>query len=753
MANALPASVASDRDELLQSVVAGAGDAVMIVATGDERLGPRIVYINAAFTQMTGYGEAEVIDRSPSFLQGAGTSALARAQMRDAIAEHRPVTVEVRNYRKDGSDYLVELSLAPVFDRTGICAHWVSIQRDVTARRNADEARASERIAEEKRLAVLEERRERERMAERLAYAAAHDELTGLFTRSHFIACVATAIAAAADDPDCAYDLLLIDLDRFKLVNEQVGHRTGDAILCDAARCLERVAGPRDIVARLGGDEFGLLHERLGPDACGDIAGRVLAELAARARTAADGIALSASIGIVAFEPQIDDPEVLIHDAQTAVERALRAGGSTSVRVTPELRAEAAAAQRIRNDLPGVVERGELRLFYQPLVDIALGRIYGFEGLVRWKHPTRGLIQPGEFIAAAEEDGHIGEIGRWVLAEGCSKAAEFQARSGQPLLMSLNVSSAQLLDPRFFEHLQGILHRTGLDPHTLQLEITESAFLAGGSSITALFGRVREIGVKIAFDDFGTGYSSLSYLERYQIDSLKIDRSFVQRIHDASAKSEILRMIIALAHALGVDVIAEGVEHRAQRDALGHLGCTHLQGFLFSRPLPESAALELLTPSFAASGALDSLLVETLVRDGALSAAECDELREQVDAAIERHFEWMDLMQEAVASGVTCVDPAAVSADDRCSIGVWLNSTISPRLRSMPLYHVTRSRHAVFHRSMARLFTAVAEGRPEAAQSLRADGDVTMVAASLLRTLADWRAVADVHVPHGTALR
>jgi hypothetical protein len=284
---------------------------------------------------------------------------------------------------------------------------------------------------------------------------------------------------------------------------------------------------------------------------------------------------------------------------------------------------------------------------------------------------------------------------------------------------------------------------TGLDPRGLQLEITESAFLAGGPVVGALFSRVRELGVKIAFDDFGTGYSSLGYLERYQIDSLKIDRSFVEHIHDASAKSEILRMIIALAHALGIEVIAEGVEYRAQRDALGKLGCTHLQGFLFSHPLPEAAVMELLTTSFAAGNQLESLLAETLTGQWQLSAAERAELRGQVDAAIEKHFEWMYLMQEALATGELPPNLEHVGVDDQCSIGIWLNSTISPRLRNMPLYHVTRSRHAVFHRSMARLFAAVAAGRPEAAQSLRPDGDVSMVAASLLRTLSDWRAVAD----------
>ena len=363
---------------------------------------------------------------------------------------------------------------------------------------------------------------------------------------------------------------------------------------------------------------------------------------------------------------------------------------------------------------------------------------------MRWAHPARGLVMPDEFISAAEETGLIVELGRWVLAEGCCKAAEFACIAGRPLMMSLNVSSQQLLHPDFLRHLQEALDVSGIDPRLLQLEVTESVFLAGGAVVGAVFARIRALGVQIAFDDFGTGYSSLSYLERFQIDTLKIDRSFVARIDDASSKSEILRMIISLAHALGVDIVAEGVENRAQRDALGVLGCTHLQGYLFSPAIPAADAARMLTPGDEGETALGQLLGETLA-DGSraeLRAEQRAELREQVELAIKTHYRWIDLLNTAVATGESPFDLTEVAREDLCPIGVWLTYTIDPVLRTMPLYFVTKSRHAVFHRSMARLLAGAVARQPQAVLSMRPDGDMMMVAASLLRTLNDWLAIA-----------
>jgi diguanylate cyclase (GGDEF)-like protein/PAS domain S-box-containing protein len=738
----------SDRLRLLESAVFNAADAVVIAEAGGAHTGLRIVYVNPAFTRLTGYAADEVVGASPRILQGADTCPVSRAQMREAIALHQSVTVDLVNYRKDGSAYVAQIGLTPVIDELGTCTHWIAFERDITAHRQAEEGAARERIADEEYAALAAEIKERERVQAQLAYKSVHDDLTGLYNRAHFLRCLEFAIARAQIDPSYTFAIVCLDLDRFKLVNDHLGHRTGDRILRDFARRFEPLAGSRDTLARIGGDEFGLLIDAPDdPDDAVNIAGRLLAEISKRASFRVDDVVLGASVGIVHSTPGTADAELLMHDADIALAHARRAsGGGSHAIFTSELRAHAAAAAQLRNDLYGAVERGELRLYYQPLADIAIGGIYGFEGLVRWEHPERGLVMPDEFISAAEETGLIVELGRWVLIEGCCKAAEFGCIAGRTLMMSLNVSSQQLLHPDFLIHLQEALDTSGIDPRLLQLEVTESVFLAGGAVVGAVFARIRALGIQIAFDDFGTGYSSLSYLERFQIDTLKIDRSFVARIDDASSKSEILRMIISLAHALGVDIVAEGVENRAQRDALGHLGCTHLQGFLYSRAIPAADAARMVAPNLDGETELEALLGETLTdaKHASLSSDQRCELREQVELAIQTHYRWLERLNAAVATGQSSYDLAEVAREDLCPIGIWLTTTISESLRTMPLYYVTRSRHAVFHRSMARLLASAVARQPQATRSMRPDGDMTIVAASLLRTLNDWLAIATV---------
>lgn len=734
-----------DHLRLLGSVLTNAADAVVIAEAATAQAESRIVYVNAAFSRMTGYEADEIAGCSPRRLQGADTCPLGRTKMREAIAEQRSVTVELVNYRKDGSSYVAQIALMPVIDDGGTCTHWIAVQRDITQRRQAEANAAGDRIADEE-CAVLADIKERERVQAQLDYKSVHDDLTGLHNRTHFLRCVELAIARAQVDPAYTFSIVCLDLDRFKLVNDHLGHRTGDRILCDLARRFEPLADSRDTLARIGGDEFGLLIDNPGdPQDTANVAGRLLVEISKRASRRVDDVVLSASIGIVHSNAGTDDAELLMHDAGIALAHARRTtrGGSYAV-FTPELRAKAVAAAQVRSDLYGAAERGELRLHYQPLADIAIGGIYGFEGLLRWQHPTRGIVPPDDFIPAAEETGLIVELGRWVLIEGCCKAAQFVRIAGRPLLMSLNVSSRQLLHPDFFTHLQEALDTSGIDPRVVQLEVTESVFLAGGSVVGGVFARIRALGIQIAFDDFGTGYSSLSYLERFQIDTLKIDRSFVARIDDASSKSEILRMIISLAHALGVDVVAEGVENRAQRDALGNLGCTHLQGFLYSVAVPAADAAQMIAPASEVETALEALLGETRNDAGHpfLSAEQRRELREQVEMAFQTHYNWIDRLNAAVETGDSPYDIADVAREDLCPIGIWLTTTISESLRTMPLYFVTKSRHAVFHRSMARLLASAVARQPQAGLSMRSDGDMTMVAASLLRALNDWLAIA-----------
>jgi diguanylate cyclase (GGDEF)-like protein/PAS domain S-box-containing protein len=743
-----PRAAPPDRFRLIEAAVVNAADAVVIVEAEGPHTQSRIVFVNPAFTRMTGYSADEVINGTPRLLQGPETCPMARTKMREAIARFQSVTVDLLNYRKDGSAYLVEISLTPVIDDRGTCTHWIAIERDITQRREAEEAEARERTADQKHAVLAAAIKERERVQAQLAYRSVHDDLTGLYNRTHFMSCLDFAIARGRVDPAYRFSVVFLDIDLFKLVNDHLGHRTGDRILRDLARRFEPLAGSRDTLARIGGDEFGLLIDAPDdPEGVVDLAGRLLGEIAKRPSFRVDDVVLAASIGIVHSTPDTEDAELLMHDADIALAHARRTSGGGSFAVfTPELRAQAAVVAQTRSDLYGAVERGEMRLYYQPLADIATCEIYGFEGLVRWQHPKRGLVMPDDFISVAEETGLIVELGRWVLVEGCCKAVEFTRLAARPLMMSLNVSSHQLLHPAFLVHLQEAIDASGIDPRLLQLEVTESVFLAGGTVVGAVFARIRALGIQIAFDDFGTGYSSLSYLERFQIDTLKIDRSFVARIDDASSKTEILRMIISLAHALGVDIVAEGVENRAQRDALGTLGCTHLQGYLYSPALPAADAARMVTQNSAPGSDFERLLGETLIdaRSAALTCRQRRELREQVELALKTHYRWLDLLNAAVATGETPYNLEEVAREDLCPIGVWLTTTIDPGLRTMPLYYVTKSRHAVFHRGMARLLASAVARQPQATLSMRPDGDMTILAASLLRTLKDWLAIATI---------
>ncbi len=741
---------AASRALLLESVVVHANDAVVITQAEPIGLpGPRIIYANPAFTRMTGYTSAEVVGKSPRILQGPETSAYSRARIREALTAWRPIVIEMFNYRRDGQPFWVELSITPVADETGYFTHWISVQRDITERRNAEEAATRGRIAAEKRIALLAEIEQRERVEARLAYSVVHDDLTGLYNRSHFIERISAAVERTHNEK-AAYSVIHLDLNRFRYVNDRLGYRIGDRVLRDLAKRVHFFASASTTVARIGGANFGLLIEHSGDTAdVLRVAETLLLEISARPPVDADDVVVAASIGIVHLATDYWDAEAVLRDSDTALVRARQIAGNAFVVFTGEMRDEADVALHIRNDLYGAVARNELRLYYQPLVDIALNRVYGFEALVRWQHPTRGLVSPADFIPIAEATGLIIEIGRWVLFESCRMARELQRCGAGPILMSINVSCQQLLHSNFVADLQAAIDAADVDPGVLQLEITESVFLAGAGVVGTLFTHIRAQGVRIALDDFGTGYSSLSYLESFQIDTLKIDQSFVGRMDDISTNSEIVRMIIGLAHALGVDVVAEGVETRAQRTALGRLGCTHLQGYLYSRPLPPAHALELLADENVAASKIGVLLHEAIDEPAPapLSPFQREELRLQVQTAFDTHRSWMERLHTAVSTGHSAFDLDHVAREDLCPIGIWLNTTISEKLRRMPLYYVTKARHAVFHRSMARLLAAVNAGQATATTALRRDGNMAMAAASLVRTLHDWLAIAEVVVP------
>jgi diguanylate cyclase (GGDEF)-like protein/PAS domain S-box-containing protein len=571
-----------ERLRLLESVVVNANDSVLITEAEPINLpGPRIIYANAAFTRATGFSLEDVIGKTPRILQGSETSPAARERLRNALATWTPVEVELVNYKKDGTPFWVELSIVPVADENGWWTHWVSVQRDVTNRKVMEEAAIRERIAEAERAALVRR--------------AFHDDLTGMRNRAYFM----DRLRSAMTDQDPAKTgriaVLFLDLDRFKIVNDSLGHDVGDQLLIEIGRRLQRCVRSPDMLARIGGDEFTFLIQDTR-DMHGSIAlaERLLAELSKPIRLAGRDIVPGASIGICSVYPWDSTPENVLRNADIAMYHAKSLGGQRSAVFDPAMHDRAISTMQTEIELRSALAQNEFELHYQPLVTLGDGRIYGFESLVRWRHPVRGLIPPAQFISIAEDTGLIVPLGAWILGEACRQLREWEESGITGLTMNVNVSGRQLFDKTFRDELTHACATLGEDVFQLQLEITESVLLGRASVADELLQWVRSLGVRVAFDDFGTGFSSLSYLRRFKIDTLKIDASFIWSMAEEPANLEIVRMIVALGRSLGMAVVAEGVELPSQRDALLACAAERGQGYLFSKPVPAAQVPALL---------------------------------------------------------------------------------------------------------------------------------------------------------------
>jgi diguanylate cyclase (GGDEF)-like protein len=381
--------------------------------------------------------------------------------------------------------------------------------------------------------------------------------------------------------------VLFIDLDGFKNVNDGLGHAAGDQLLCSVAERLLACVRAADTVARLGGDEFAVVLEDIsGRERAHELARRIIDSLAMPFTIGGSEQTIGASVG-VAFNDQGDDVDSLLRNADVAMYTVKSTGRGRYEVFAPDMHARIVDRVALERELAQAVEAGQLVLHYQPLISLATGLCFGVEALVRWQHPTRGLLAPAEFIHVAEETGAIIPIGKWVTHEACRQARRWQqGLAGEHLTVSVNLSPVQLSDPGVVEMIQTALTSTGLDPGSLVLELTESLMLKDTELNTRRLHELKDLGVSLAIDDFGTGYSSLNYLRQLPVDVLKIDKSFIDRITEGPTDLAVVEAIVNLAHAFGLTTVAEGVERPEQVDALSRLGCPLVQGFVFARPLP-----------------------------------------------------------------------------------------------------------------------------------------------------------------------
>jgi diguanylate cyclase (GGDEF)-like protein/PAS domain S-box-containing protein len=440
---------------------------------------------------------------------------------------------------------------------------------------------------------VLADAIERHAADQALRYRVLHDSLTGLPNRLSFVDALGEALRGATSSGS-PVGILFLDLDHFKLINDSIGHHAGDALLRAVAPRLRAHLRPGDVVARFGGDEFGILIDRLANEG----EALAIADRVAAAFTnpfAIDGVDhyVSASIGVAVARPSDQRPanaELLIRDADAAMYRAKEGGRARCVLFDAEMRAGAQRRLEVERELRHAIERDELTLYYQPMVSLRGGAIGGFEALVRWRHPERGLLDPSQFVSVAEDSGQIEPIGRWVQERACRQAVEWHrlCPDSRPLDVAVNLSARQVARRDLPATVEEILVRTGLDPAHLRLEITESVLLEESATASSSLEILDELGVRLVLDDFGTGYSSLAYLTRFPFHGLKIDRSFIDSLGIEQESTAIVEAIIGMAGALSLEVIAEGVETEVQLAELRRLGCDYAQGYLFQAAMPAS---------------------------------------------------------------------------------------------------------------------------------------------------------------------
>jgi diguanylate cyclase (GGDEF)-like protein/PAS domain S-box-containing protein len=538
----------------------------------------RWLQVNRSLCEILGYSERELMGTDFLTITNPDDISAALANIEHLLKGKVPTfQMEKRYIHKEGHDVWVHWSVSLARNIHSESVHLIFQIQDITDRKLAEQ---------------------------QLHHDAFHDVLTGLPNRALFMDHLNLAIARAQRREDQMFAVLYLDLDRFKVINDSLGHMIGDQLLVEIARRLERCLRPGDTVARLGGDEFTVLVDDIKDESEAIyVAERIKKELTKSFNLSGREVFTTLSIGIAPSTTGYERAEDMLRDADTAMYRAKSLGKARHEIFDKAMHARAINLLQLETDLRKAIEHEEFFIQYQPIVDLDNFNLRGFEALVRWRHPERGFISPIDFIPVAEETGMIIQIGEWVLREACRQIQRWQVvfPSDPPLFISVNLSGKQFTQVDLIHEVAYILSETRIDPRSLKLEITESMVMENIEAATEMLKELRALGVQLSIDDFGTGYSSLSYLHRFPIDTLKIDRSFVTQMAENNENAEIVRTIVMLAQNLGMDVVAEGVETNEQLALLRKLGCENGQGYFFSKPLDVAGAEKIIADTYTFS--------------------------------------------------------------------------------------------------------------------------------------------------------
>lgn len=530
-----------------------------------------ILTVNQAFSRVSGYLPEDVIGRRVTDIASSRDARRHFQAIHQSLEQTGQWQGELVEARKNGELYPQWLQLNVVRDKAGNLSHIVGFFSDLSSRRAAEE---------------------------RMRYLAHFDELTGLANRSLFNERLREARERVRSGGR-SLALLHINLDRFKLLNESLGHEIADQLLRHIARRLSNAMPEADTIARLSGDEFAVLFDGYSNlSSLARVTSRLLGKLRVPLSVAGHELVISASVGISLLSDSAREVPALVSQANMAMQHAKHLGGNNFQFFTQSLQASTLERLQLEIQLRRAVDEQQLQVFYQPKLCLRTGRLDSAEALVRWHHPQRGMVAPGEFIGLAEETGLISAIGEFVLRKACWQACEWQRQGMAPIRVSVNLSVHQLRQGKLVSLVRQVLEETGLAPQWLELELTESQLLDSVEHIITTFQQLRDLGLKLAIDDFGTGYSSLSYLRRFPVDYVKIDRAFISGLGDGTEDAAIIQAIISMAHSLGLKVVAEGVENQSQLEFLRSHGCDEVQGYLISRPIEATAMAGILLQSF-----------------------------------------------------------------------------------------------------------------------------------------------------------